>query len=145
MVFFLNYSLNFKLKEKQNGKMLHECFITLWIKVITVETYCVKTDFYTFNDLLLCDSPPQMNIFLYILSSRASCSLRHHSIEKEPRVWVSWHFHWTQYNHRRLILEFFICLSHHIQTSQRPQCHLLPGFRPIILTFMTSKVFFFHV
>ncbi|MED6240637.1 hypothetical protein ATANTOWER_024748, partial [Ataeniobius toweri] len=28
-----------------------------------------------------------MNIFLYILSSRASCSLRHHSIEKkEPRV-----------------------------------------------------------
>ncbi|XP_031143309.1 cadherin EGF LAG seven-pass G-type receptor 2 isoform X2 [Sander lucioperca] len=28
-----------------------------------------------------------MNVFLYILSSRASCSLRHHSIEKkEPRV-----------------------------------------------------------
>lgn len=29
---------------------------------------------------------PQMNIFLYVLSSRASCSPRLHSLEKEPHV-----------------------------------------------------------
>lgn len=29
---------------------------------------------------------PQMNIFLYVLSSRASCSPRHHGLEKEPHV-----------------------------------------------------------
>lgn len=30
---------------------------------------------------------PQMNVFLYVLSSRASCSPRHHSLEKkEPHV-----------------------------------------------------------
>lgn len=30
---------------------------------------------------------PQMNIFLYVLSSRASCLPRHHSLEKkEPHV-----------------------------------------------------------
>lgn len=31
----------------------------------------------------------QMNIFLYILASKASCAMRHHSFEKkEPPVWV---------------------------------------------------------
>jgi hypothetical protein len=38
------------------------------------------------DSVLLC---PQMNVFLYILASRASCTLRRHGFDKkEPPVWV---------------------------------------------------------
>lgn len=93
---------------------LQQCSPACWVTVISSEWHwrsrpslfswttvseCLKKIFWQRGSfevcfhklsLILC---PQMNIFLYILSSRASCSLRHQSIEKkEPRVWVSQHY-----------------------------------------------------